>query len=79
MYFTHSSDFDPEGPFCSLSEVLDQEEFTTVTPKPELWSDSVPLRRLRKLAKGLLAGDGDEIWINDEGFVLRGGRLSKAP
>ena len=77
LYFTHSSDYDPEGPFSSLSEVLDQEGFSTVTPKPELMSDSVPLRRLRTIAKGLLAEDGDEVWINHERFVLRAERLHR--
>ncbi|HJN29504.1 MAG TPA: hypothetical protein QF604_16505 [Candidatus Latescibacteria bacterium] len=77
MYFMSSSDYDPEGPFSDLDEVLEMEQFGIKTPMPELESSSISEETLRAIALGLVREDGDEIWINQRGYVQREGTLVK--
>jgi len=75
LYFIASSDYEPSGPYSNLEEALDEECFSVETSRPELYSEVVPLKRLKQLAKGLVSEEDGSIRINHERFTLRKGRL----
>jgi hypothetical protein len=77
MYFLCSSDFDPEGPYLSLKDVLDNERFSSSTSNPELRSETVPLRRLLVLVRGIMDEEGGEVLINGSRFELKSGAFVK--
>ena len=73
-YFLSSSDYDPQGPFCSLEEVL-QLSYFRPTPHPELYSDTVTDEQLKKIARKIVSEEGDVVRINDRLFILHEGVL----
>lgn len=75
FYFIKSSDYEPEGPFDSVDEALGHDAFSTTTYRPELNSETLPLKTLLEVGMGLINEEGDEIWINRERYVLTGGEL----
>ncbi len=76
LYFVYSSDVDEDGPFASLDETLECEQFSVVTARPELSSKVLTLKELKQIGLRLLA-EGDRIWINRTEFVRRGDELVK--
>ncbi len=77
LFFLESSDVDPQGPFECLDEVLECEEFSVITARPELSSNVLKLKELKEIGLRLVA-EGDSIWINETKFVRRGDELVKA-
>ena len=78
LYFLASSDYDPEGPFDSLEEVLEDERFHVGNPQPELTCHVLPLKRVLKIATDLVTEEGDRAFINDKEYVLTKGKLVPA-
>ena len=71
-----STDYAPQGPFESIEQALECECFHRPTPRPELYSDLLPLDQLVKIAHGVVDWENDaEIWINSELYVNDNGRL----
>lgn len=81
MYFFLGDDGHvEEGPFKSLDDVLALPEFhEPMVFRPELDSTVVPLERLLKIARDLVASKGKEASINKKRFVLSGGKLVQKP
>jgi hypothetical protein len=75
LYFITSSDYDPEGPFDSLEEALESDCFGGSTSQPGLWSTVLSESALKEIALRYVSEEEDEVCINDERFVLRGGLL----
>jgi hypothetical protein len=76
LYFVFSSECDEEGPFTSLEEALQCENFTVITAQPEVSSQTMGLKQLKGVALGLVA-EGGTIWINQREFVRKGDKLVK--
>src|SRR5690349_21800452 len=71
-YFLSSSDIESEGPYESIDDVLELECFRIGgTPNPSLDSKVLPLPKLLRVARGLVAS-GETIEVNGERFELRG-------
>jgi hypothetical protein len=86
MYFLlGDEDCGDEGPFKSLEDVLPLLErywpgsYTDSSLRPELYSDVVPLERLKEVARDLVQSEDDEIDINDKRFLLSRGELVEKP
>jgi hypothetical protein len=77
MYFFLGDDGHvEEGPFRSLDDVLALSELRGPMPfRPELDSTVVPLERLLRIGRDLVASEGDVVLINKKRFVLSGGEL----
>lgn len=68
IYFLTSSDFDDEGSYSSLEEALAHEWFAYPTPGVELFSNVLPMERLKEIGLGLVETD-EYIRINDQYFT----------
>jgi hypothetical protein len=81
MYFFLGDDGHvEEGPFKSLDDMLAlPERREPMVFRPELDSTVLPVERLLKIARHLVASEGDEAWINKKAFVLSGGELVQKP
>lgn len=74
LFFSYSSDYDPEGPFITLEVCLDEGWFRPC-PNPTLDSQSLPLSMLLILAMHVVSDEGDQVVVNDQKFVLAGDNL----
>ena len=75
-YFFKSSDYEEEGPFLSLDEVLAMEQFNVETSdNPQLKSTVVPADVLFKMAKEIAGQEGNTVTINGTNYVLVEGQL----
>lgn len=79
LYFCTSSDDDSEGPFESLDEALQVEWFSNPSFRPEIDSEVIPLKRLKRIALGLLGEDGGHVFIRGKPYVTKAGVLVPCP
>lgn len=76
FYFFKSSDYDEEGPFSSLDEVLEDERFHIQTSdNPQLKSTVLPLKTLFEMGKEIAGQEGCTVAINGTNYVLVEGQL----
>lgn len=76
MFFLSKSwHHDPDGPFDSLMEALDDDYFKTEVVDPEITSSRVSSRVLRKIGRQVVFDDGSVIRINGQDLVLKKGKL----
>ena len=75
LFFMSSSDFDSEGPFESLDELMELDWFHVVVYRPSLTSTSIPLSELLSIARNLVGEEGDEILINRARYILKNEEL----
>ena len=75
LFFMSSSDFDSEGPFESLDELMELDWFHVVVYRPSLTSTSIPLSKLLVIARDLVDEEGDGILINGARYVLTNEKL----
>jgi hypothetical protein len=75
LFFMSSSDFDSEGPFDSLDELMELDWFHVVAYRPSLTSTSIPLPELLSIARNLVGEEEDEILINRARYILKNEEL----
>jgi hypothetical protein len=76
FYFFKSSDYEDEGPFSSLNEVLEDERFHIETSdNPLLKSTVVPSETLFEMGKEIAGQEGCTVAINGTNYVLVEGQL----
>ena len=75
-FFIYSSDFDDQGPYETLEEVLSAECVCSPgTPEPDISSTMLSLDELKKLGLKMLTEEGETVLINGSFFKLRDGSL----
>ena len=75
LFFMSSSDFDSEGPFETLDDLLKLDWFHVAAYRPSLTSKSISVPELLAIALDLVGEEGDGILINGARYVLKKGKL----
>ena len=79
FYFITSTDYDDEGPFGSLEEVLNHDYLCVTTSSPSISSETLSKNQLMQLAQQVVDWDNEgDIYINGEKYEDVGDELQLA-
>jgi hypothetical protein len=70
LYFITSSDLERIGPFDSIEGALADVRFRSQTPRPELYSESIPPNVMLGIGAALAGEPGETLQINEQTLVV---------